>query len=108
MQAEDTHIQEHERSATAIVAVERQDPNFICKQQLEEDVVGGLVAWTRVKHDLDKCNATKMKLDMLQSHKDTVIARHGEEEYNRRVNNLIDKLLEDDSGNNDVNEDNIG
>ena len=108
MQAEDTRIQERERSATAIVAVEHQDPNFIRKQQLEEDVVGGLVAWTCVKNDLDKCNATKMKLDMLRSHKDTVIARHSEEEYNRRVNNLIDKLLEDDSGNNDVNEDNIG
>ena len=80
MRAEDTCIQERERSATAIVAVERQDPNFIRKQQLEEDVVGGLVARTRVKNDLDKCNATKMKLDMLQSHEDTVIACHGEEE----------------------------
>ena len=107
MQAKDTCIQERERSATAIVAVERQDPNFIRKQQLEEDVVGGLVAWTRVKNHLDKCNATKMKLDMLQSHKDAVIAHHGEEEYNRRVNNLIDKLLEEDTGENVVNEDNV-
>jgi len=108
IRTEDTRVQERERSATAIVAVERQDPNYIRKQQLEEDVVGGLVARTRVKNDLDKCNATKMKLDMLQTHKETVIARHGEDEYNRRVNKLIDKLLEDDDGNNEVNEANIG
>ncbi len=56
MQTKDTHVQECERSATAIVAVERQDPNFICKQQLKEDVIGGLVARTRVKNDLDKSN----------------------------------------------------
>ena len=77
MQTKDTRVQERERSVSAIVAVEHQDPNFIRKQQLEEDVVSGLVAPTHVKNDLDKCNATKMKLDMLQSHKDAVIARHG-------------------------------
>ncbi len=54
MQTGDTHVQEHERGATAIVAVEHQDPNFIRKQQLKEDVVGGLIAQTCVKNDLDK------------------------------------------------------
>ena len=32
-------------------------------------MVGGLIALTCVKSDLNKCNATQMKLDMLQSHK---------------------------------------
>lgn len=77
--------------------MERQDPNFIRKQRLEEDVVGRLNARTCIKNDLDKCNATKMKLDMLQNHKTAVIARHGEDEFNRHLNNLLDKLLEEDS-----------
>lgn len=45
-----------------------------------------------------------MKLEMLQSHRDAVIAYHRGDEYNKRVNNLINKLLEDDSGDNAISE----
>ncbi len=67
-----------------------------------------MIVRTHVKNDLDKCNATKMKLDMLQGNKDIVIACYGEEEYNKRVNDLLDKLMVDaDVGTSNDHTDNV-
>ena len=74
MRTVEARDQESERRTEAVVTVEHQDPNFFQTQQLEHNVVGGLIARARVKNELDKCNATRMKLDMLQSHRDTIIA----------------------------------
>lgn len=82
----------------AVMALEYQDPTFNQKQQLEQEVVNGLIARMWVKNDLDKLNMTKMKLEMIQGQRDAVIAPHRVDEYNKRVNNLLYKLLEDDSG----------
>ena len=83
---EDDNVQEHEKRAEALVAAQNSDPNFIQKQWLEKEAVGELIPRTQVQNELDKCNATTMKLDMLQGNKDIVIACYREEEYNNRVN----------------------
>ncbi len=80
---EEKHVQKHKRKAEAMVAAQKLDSNFIRKQQLEHEAFGELIARTHVKNIIDKCTATKTKLDMLQGNKDIVIACYGEEEYNK-------------------------
>ncbi len=52
-----------------------------------------LVARTQIKNELDCCNATRMKLELLQNNKDAMVAKYGETEYNNRVTDSIDRLL---------------
>ena len=102
-------MQKHKRKAEAMVAAQKLDSNFIRKQQLEHEAFGELIARTHVKNVIDRCTATKTKLDMLQGNKDIVIACYWEEEYNKRVNDLLDKLMvEDGVGTSNECTDNVG
>ncbi len=86
---------ERVRSAAALLAVKQSDPESIKKRRIQNDVAMNLVARTQIKNELDRCNATRMKLELLQNNKDAMVAKYGETDYNNRVTDLIDKLLED-------------
>ena len=83
------------RSAAALLAVQQSDPELIKKRRIQNDVAMNLVARTQIKNELEHCNATRMKLELLQNNKDTMVAKYGETEYNNRVTDLINRLLED-------------
>ena len=83
------------RSAAALLAVQLSDPESIKKRRIQNDVAMNLVARTQIKNELDHCNATRMKLELLQNNKDAMVAKYGETDYNNRVTDLIDRLLED-------------
>ncbi len=53
-----------------------------------------LVANPQIKNELDRCNATRMKLELLHNNKDIMVAKYGETEYNNRITDLIHRLLE--------------
>ena len=53
------------------------------------------MARAQIKNELDHCHVTRMKLELLQNNKDAMVAKYGETDYNNRVTDLIDRLLED-------------
>ena len=59
-------------SAAALLAVQQSDPESIKKQRIQNDVAMNLVARTQIKNELDCCNATRIKLDLLQNNKDAL------------------------------------
>ena len=63
-------------SAAALLAVQQSDPESIKRQRLQNDVAMNLVARTQIKNELDRCNATRMKLEMLQNSKDAMVAKY--------------------------------
>ncbi len=85
---------ERVRSAAALLAVQQSDPESIKKRRIQNDVAMNLVARTQIENELDRCNATRMKLELLQNNKNVMVAKYGETEYNSRVTDLIDRLLE--------------
>lgn len=60
----------------------------------QNDVSKQLVARTQINDELDWCNATRIKWELLQSNKDAMIAKYGEIKYNNRFMELLDKPFE--------------
>ena len=87
----DEHQQEHLQSTTALADVQRTDSIVARKQQLEESLAHAAITRGNIWNKQGKIDTGQMKLQVLQSTKESIIRR--------KVGELTMRQLDDNSNN---------